>query len=122
MLERPEGNDLLATARDVLLAEILPALPEEKRLAARMAASAIAIALRERQAMAEAWRGEIAHRLRAALGAPDAEGEAALLARLAAEIRQGRHDPGTPRHAEIGAMLRDLARSRCAVSAPKALK
>ncbi|WP_270936989.1 DUF6285 domain-containing protein [Falsiroseomonas oryzae] len=102
MLEKPDGADLLATAREVVLQELLPALPPEKAFAARMVANAIAIALREAKADT------------ASLPAQD-------LAALSREIRGGAHDPGTPRHAEVLAFLRDYARLRASVSAPKAL-
>jgi hypothetical protein len=46
MLEKPDAADLLATAREVLLTELLPALPPEKAFAARMVASAMALAMR----------------------------------------------------------------------------
>jgi hypothetical protein len=100
MLEKPDGADLLATARDVVLQELLPALPPEKAMAARMVAAAIALALRERDAVAPPM--------------PD-------LAALAAAIRAGAHDPGTPHHDATAALLRDYVRARAAVSAPKAL-
>jgi len=102
MLEKPGAQDLLAIARDTLLAEILPALPPEKAIAARMVAAAIGIALREAVSMPPSL-------------APRP------LAQLAAAIRAGHCDPGTPQHAEIAAWLRDYARWRAAVSAPKAL-
>jgi hypothetical protein len=102
MLEKPGGADLLATAREVVLKELLPALPPDKALAARMVAAAIALALREREADA------------GAVPARD-------LAALSREIREGRHDPGTPGHAEVAAFLRAYARLRAEVSAPKAL-
>ena len=40
---------------------------------------------------------------------------------FAEAIREGRCDPGTPRHAETAALLDDMTRARCAVSAPRAL-
>ncbi len=100
MQEKPDAADLLATAREVVLRELLPALPPEKALAARMVAAAIALALRQSAAP------------------PVAEADLAV---LAAEIRTGRHDPGTDSHAQVAAFLRDYARARVAVSAPKAL-
>lgn len=102
VLERPDGADLLATAREVVLQDLLPALPPEKAFAARMVANAIAIALREAKADSSAL--------------PDVDPAA-----LAREIRAGEHDPGTARHAEVLDYLRALARLRAAVSAPKAL-
>ncbi len=100
MLEKPDGVDLLATARDVVLRELLPALPPDKALAARMVAAAIALALRERDAVLPEL--------------PD-------LTTLAAEIRAGAHDPGSATHEATRDVLRAYARVRAAVSAPKAL-
>ncbi|WP_137179851.1 DUF6285 domain-containing protein [Roseomonas sp. AR75] len=102
MLERPDGPDLLATAREVLLKELLPALPPERAFAARMVANAMAIAAREAQADLSAL----------------APRDLAVLARA---IREGRHDPGTPTHDAVRAWLGDYARLRASVSAPKAL-
>lgn len=102
MLEQPDGSELLATAREVVLNELLPALPPEKALAARMVAAAIALALREHAADPSA------------LPARD-------LSALSREIRAGLHDPGAPSHAATAAYLRAYARLRAGVSAPKAL-
>lgn len=99
--EEPLPPDLLATAREVLLNEILPALPPDKVLAARMVANAMAIAARA-----------------AAQDTPDMPADPRA---LAATIRAGRHDPGTPDHARIAALLDNTTRARCAVSAPRAL-
>ena len=106
--EWPEAADLLATARDVLLAELLPALPPEKAFAARMVANAMAIASRE-AAQDPAWQAEALARM-----GGDARAFAAM-------IRAGGFDPGTPRHAEAAALLDDITRARCTVSAPRAL-
>ena len=116
MLERPDADGLLAAARDVLLRELLPHLPESKRFEARMAANAVAIA---RRGIAADPAPALA-RLRALFDASDAEPEA-LLRRLAAEIRAGGRDPGTPGHAAAAAVLVDLTRLRCGVSNPRAL-
>ena len=51
--EEPEAADLLATAREVLLNDLLPALPPDKAFAARMVANAMAIA--GRAAAQDAW-------------------------------------------------------------------
>lgn len=101
MLERPDGADLLATAREVVLKELLPALPPEKALAARMVASAIAIALREREAGSAPQRD---------------------LAALAREIRVGAHDPATASHTDVRLFLQAYALRRAAVSAPRAIE
>lgn len=108
MLERPDAADLLATAREVLLTDLLPALPPDKAFHARMVAAAIALALREREADAATLHPAL-HAL-----APD-------LAALARDIRAGVHDPGQPSYEAVLAFLRDYARLRARVSAPKAL-
>lgn len=100
MQEKPGPAELLATAREVVMGELLPALPPEKAFAARMVANAMAIAAR-------------------AIAAPPIP--ARDLAALAREIRAGAHDPASPTHAEVAAFLRASARARAAVSAPKAL-
>jgi Domain of unknown function (DUF6285) len=117
MLEQPDGANLLATAREMLLRELLPHLPEAQKFHARMVANAMAIAGREGAADPAPALGA----LREALAAPEAATPDALLRRLAAEIRAGRHDPGTPRHAAVAAALAGMVRLRCSVSAPKAL-
>lgn len=108
--EEPGAADLLATAREVLLNELLPALPPDKAFAARMVANAMAIAARD--AGQDAWEPEALTRI-AAL-ASDARG-------FAAAIRAGHFDPGTPDHGAAAALLDDLTRARCVVSAPRAL-
>jgi predicted dehydrogenase len=100
MLERPDGPDLLETAREVLLRDLLPHLPEPERYQARMVANAMAIARREAEA------------------APPPARDWAALARA---IRAGDLDPGAPGRAEALAALRALARARSAVSNPRVL-
>ncbi|MBR0657231.1 hypothetical protein [Plastoroseomonas arctica] len=99
MHEQPDAADLLETARALLLAELLPALPASHAFAARMIANAMAIAARAARD-ATAWPAP-----------PDA-----------ALIRAGAYDPGTPQHDEIAARLLAMARARCAVSNPRALR
>lgn len=115
MRELPTGPDLLAIAREVLLAELLPHLPEGQVLAARMIANAMAIAGRE-AAQDPSWQQEALARMRSLAGEV-----ADPLREFAAAIRAGRFDPGTPRHAQAAALLRDITRARCSVSAPRAL-
>ena len=106
LAEEPLAPDLLAIAREVLLKELLPALPPDKAFAARMVANAMAIAARS------ASEGDAAARLAALSG--DAR-------TFAAAIREGRFDPGTPQHAAAATVLDDITRARCQVSAPRAL-
>ena len=47
MNDRPDARNLLETARNVFIAEILPALPAASRYTALMIANAMAIAQRE---------------------------------------------------------------------------
>lgn len=106
LAEEPLAPDLLAIARELLLKELLPALPPDKAFAARMVANAMAIAGRS------ASEGEAESRLAALAGDTRA---------FAAAIREGRFDPGTPRHGEAATLLDDITRLRCLVSAPRAL-
>lgn len=95
MQESPDAQNLLATARAVLIERILPALPPGLRLDARMIARAM----------------EVAARLGTADAVPHCRPE------LAAEIRAGLHDGD----ATVLAVLRQDARARVAVSNPRAL-
>ncbi len=112
MREQPDGADLLDAARDVLLAELLPKLPEAQRFAARMVANAMAIAAREARDDA-GWVTAAEARIVALAGGGARH--------FAAMIRAGAFDPNTPGHAEAASLLLDIARARCAVSAPRAL-
>jgi hypothetical protein len=113
--EAPEGPNLLATARDALLTEILPKLSGTDAFTARMIANAMAIAARE-AAQDDAWVNETRiaiQRLTGTTKAPDSA--------FATAIRAGAFDPGSTHHAEVAAMLRAAARMRCAISAPRVL-
>jgi hypothetical protein len=115
MRELPSGPELLVIAREVLLAELLPHLPEDKVLTARMVANAMGIAARE-AAQDPGWMSNAHARMAALTG--DATDP---LRAFAAAIRTGAFDPGTPRHAEAGRLLREITRARVAISAPRAL-
>lgn len=60
MKEEPLGDALLETARQLLRDELIPALPAEKRHAAMMVASAMAIAMRQFRSGESHTRQEIA--------------------------------------------------------------
>jgi hypothetical protein len=113
--EAPEGPNLLATARDALLTKILPKLTGTDAFTARMIANAIAIAVRE-AAQNDAWVAEMRAKMQRLTGAADAPDRA-----FAAAIRAGAFDPGSVHHAEAAALLRQAARLRCAISAPRVL-
>ena len=77
MPDEPDGAALLRQARETLLEELLPALPEDERLNALMIANAIAIGARELDAAAvEQAPGD--PRLAAAIRRGDRDGDAAL--------------------------------------------
>ena len=115
MHEQPSGAALLAAARDTVQNEILPLLPAESRVQGLMVLRAIAIVERELQAAED--RSDTLHaRLCAVAGATDP------LRRLSLDIRAGRYDPGMEGAATVHALLTDLARARCAISNPKALR
>ena len=90
------GAGLLRAARSVLKAELLPHLPEEKRLEALMVLSALGMAERELERSPPADEAEgIAALLQVEEGQ-----EAALRRQLAEAIRAGRFD-GDPRLYEL---------------------
>ena len=113
--EAPEGANLLATARDALLTEILPKLTGTDAFTARMIANAMAIAARE-AGQSDTWVAEMRATMRRLTGDAAAPDPA-----FAAAIRAGTLDPGMPHHAEAAALLRQAARLRCAISAPRVL-
>ncbi len=113
--EAPEGPNLLATARDALLTDILPKLSGTDAFTARMIANAMAIAARE-AAQNDAWVADMRATMRRLTGDAAAPDRA-----FAAAIRVGAFDPGTPHHAEAAALLREAARLRCTISAPRVL-
>lgn len=113
--ESPQAAALLATARDVLLKDLLPHLPEAQAFAARMIANAMAIASRE-AAQDPAWQQAALDRMAALAGTATDPARA-----FAAMIRTGACDPGTAVHGQAAALLDDITRARCAVSAPRAL-
>lgn len=113
--EAPEGPSLLATARDALLQEILPKLSGKDAFTARMIANAMAIAARE-ATQDEAWMSATRATMQRLTGATEAPDTA-----FAAAIRAGAFDPGSAHHSEVATLLREAARMRCAISAPRVL-
>jgi hypothetical protein len=82
MRDLPTGLDLMALARRLLLDEILPLVPEERRPDLRLAVTSMAIAERE-AANGDAPLAEIAAML------AELYGEPADLRRLAGDLRKG---------------------------------
>ncbi|HSC23103.1 MAG TPA: DUF6285 domain-containing protein [Casimicrobiaceae bacterium] len=130
MSDISDASDLIATARDALLADLLPALPKDRRYTGLMIANAMAIATREERLGFDALRSE-AGRLRnllADVGASPAqpvdpvESELATLrARVRDAIRDGLFDAPAHWHALVAALLHTAA-DRVAISNPKALR
>lgn len=122
------GNaaDLLETAREALLGELLPALPADRRYATLMIANAMAIAAREFALGDAADHREVEH-LRglatdvASPADPESGDLPALRRIVAAAIRAGRFDDAAHAEAMNGALLH-VAIDRVAISNPKALR
>jgi hypothetical protein len=131
MKDISDAIDLMTTARDVLMRDLLPTLPKDKRYTGLMVANAMAIALREQMSAPAAVRDEAA-RLRKLLReddamprlAPDAETQSdvsALRRAMSGAIRAGRFDD----HQHQSALIAHLARTAAdwvAISNPKALR
>jgi hypothetical protein len=123
MRVEPNGAELLKIARETLLVELLPQLPESARYAARMAANAMAIAARALEAGAGAAAEEL-RRLEALLpgwkpqSADTGEAVREGNERLGAAIRAGRFDSGGARQA-LDEHLRATTLERLAVSNPR---
>lgn len=98
MTRTPDGAALLEVARELLLRELLPLLPQEKKLDTLMIANAMGVAAREITSGGMALDTEL-ESLSRLLGAErDAGGESATEASerlqwlLASEIRGGKRD------------------------------
>jgi hypothetical protein len=125
MRVEPDSTELLRVAREKLLEELLPQIPEGGRYAARMIANAIVIAARELEGAGGDPAAELArlrslmpewnpasHDMRVALR----EGNA----RLAGSVRAGRFD-ADPHRGELLEHLRRTTEERLAVSNPRLL-
>ena len=119
---------LLAEARRLLLEELLPMLPAERRVDGLMIASAIAMGERELAAGDMPLR-EAVTRMAGLFGenTPRAEGIADLVRelgqlerRLAADIRAGRFDDD-PLRTRLVTHLQAMTRARLSVTNPKVL-
>jgi hypothetical protein len=97
--DKPGGAELLDLAREALMRDLLPHLPEERRRDALMVASAIAIARRELER------------------APPAIDAVAL----AAEIRAGAYDAPSPQREATRVALWALVKDALRIANPKLL-
>jgi Domain of unknown function (DUF6285) len=145
MRDLPDGAALLALARDVLVNDLLPLLPSERRLDARLVANCMAIAEREARADAAAadgiWR-ELGCLYRSApltspavpAGSPlsrnageghgrreGGERADAVQRRFARELRTGGHENSAERAAQARAILWRLTIAKLRLANPRFL-
>jgi hypothetical protein len=115
MRDLPTGPSLLALARDVLLRDLLPLLPRERQLEARLVAGAMAIAERE----AAAGEGP-AQRVAVALQGFYGKGELpALLRRLGGDLRAGAFEDDEERAGAARAILWRLTLAKLRLANPR---
>lgn len=127
--DRPNGEQLLDIARRVLLEELMPLLPEARRLDGLMIANAMAIAGREQEAGGGPARAALArlaaiYEERVPTELSDAQASdmvARLDRRLVGDIRAGAFDAGVKRDALV-AHFDATTRARVAIANPKILK
>lgn len=129
MSDRPDGQDLLLTAREELMKRVLPELPADLRYSALMIANAMAIAARELGAGQAGDARELAQlqqlvpgeALMVADGAPLQQALTAYRKKLCEKIRAGDCDPGKAAHQELLRHLDANVRDKLTVSNPKLL-
>lgn len=115
---QPHAQELLKIARQTLLQELLPALPNELRYATLMVANAMAIAARECHAGAQVAAQE-SENLQVLLEESLPTVNAARRA-LSEAIRAGRYDAPEIQGTLLDA-LRQITTAQLAISNPKAL-
>lgn len=130
MRDRPDAADLLDAASETFAADLLPLIPDAHRAAARLVATAMAIAAREVRAGDEPLRRELAA-LTELYGEsrPAADTREALLRelrrmnrRLAADLRAGIFDPTDSRRDRVHALLLSSTVRRVRETNPQELK
>ncbi|RJG00828.1 DUF6285 domain-containing protein [Noviherbaspirillum sedimenti] len=131
MSDRPNGQDLLLTAREELMKRLLPALPAELRYSALMVANAMAIAARELDAGQSGDLRELAGLQQLLPGEATAEApvDGELLQHaltgyrkeLCAQIRVGNFDAGKPSHQELLRHLAENVSHKLTLSNPRLL-
>ena len=119
MRDLPTGPSLLALARDVLLNDLLPLLPEQHRLDARLVANSMAIAERE-AAADEGQAQEILCELEK-LYDESGSGRRSLLARLARDLRGGAFEGSEPREHQARDILWRLTIAKLRSANPRFL-
>jgi hypothetical protein len=119
-MNQPDARELLATARELLLKQLLPALPESLNYEARMIASAMAMALREMEQASACAQAET-QALAGVLGAHGQAGAslAGARAQVARNIREGLYDMRGPARERLFDALRAITRAQLRISNPK---
>lgn len=120
----PDGHDLLSLARQTVLDELLPLLPESKKYTARMVANAIAISQRQLIAGEQALRDQLIriNEWEVAALLPPSTNIADAWRGLSNAIDNGRLDGDAVQNVAARELLWQLTLSRLHYSAPKALK
>jgi hypothetical protein len=131
MRDISDAADLIATARETFLSELLPALPKERRYVALMIANVMAIAAREHRLGSDTARSEaarlrnlltdIAHPLPAAVASQPSTELSALRKSVCSAIRTGLFD-APMRERALLSELSHTAADWVAISNPKALR
>jgi Domain of unknown function (DUF6285) len=112
---KPDARNLLATALAAFRAELLPAMPPEKRYAALMIANALAMVERELGAP------DIDLQNHAAALYPDTRAGEDVMRRLAADIEAGAFDAAGPRRDAAFAAVKAINAAGLAITRPKRL-
>jgi hypothetical protein len=119
MRDLPSGPALLALARDVLLRDLLPLLPQEAHLDARLVANSMAIA--EREALAgEEPRQEMLGELQRLYGETGSR-KPELLTRLARDLREGAFESSAQRQRDARRILWRLTIAKLRSANPRFL-
>jgi Domain of unknown function (DUF6285) len=115
----PTGPALLALARDVLLHDLMPLLPPETHLEARLVANSMAIAEREAVAGEEPQHETLREleKLYGELGS----GRRGMLARLARDLRGGAFEGSEPREHQARHILWRLTIAKLRSANPRFL-
>ncbi len=121
MRDHPDGPDLLALIQRIEDGDPSVSLPDDERYLELMLAHAKAIAGRQQERGGAIEARELQD-LGSLLGGGDGESLADLNRQLAAAIRGGDFDPGTPGHFAVREHLWQTALERVRESNPKALE
>jgi hypothetical protein len=122
MSNQPDAHNLLVTARQLLLDELVPVLDEQHRYAALMIANAIGIATREiRSPVAEQDISKALDSFLAGLGADGEYPSVSAEATLAQLIRHRKIPADGQSGTALTNLLLHLTRSKLRISNPKFL-